>query len=200
MLYMGLSIDWGTLVVSVPVVAATCFGAIKYIGKAYLKEHFDQRLETFKAELEKEKNAYIKELEMQVDKNRKLFEMYSQDTYQASQEVREQMRTFIKLYNSSNFNIDELLGKRRNLEESLDSNRIYISKDLSRLVEDLIKISIDAASAKQHYYYLRDQSITSENNDRLKIAIENHSLYSEKIKLIHNNIENLLRDELKGYS
>ncbi|MBE7896092.1 hypothetical protein G7L40_20670 [Paenibacillus polymyxa] len=203
---MNLTIDWGTLIVSVPVVAATCFGAIKFIGKAYLKQHFDQRLESFKtellkdtekykSELEKEKNVHIKDLEFQAARSMKMFDMSSKDKYQAFITMWEQVRVFFNLYNSNRENPEECRIEAERIKESKKSISIHISEELAELFDSLYDISYNAIGAKRHYYRLRN---ADPNNATMDRAQENFESYLERVTTIYNNIEKLLRDELKG--
>ncbi|MET3209656.1 UNVERIFIED_CONTAM: hypothetical protein ABIC26_002603 [Paenibacillus sp. PvR008] len=205
---MNLSIDWGTLIVSVPVIAATCFGAIRFIGKAYLKEYFDQRLEAFKAELqkdnekykselEKEKNIYINKLELQASKNKQIFDLYSKDKYPRSIEVRDLVKEFLKAYNSNSSNKSECLRIVDCFRDTLELNRVFISDQLYELSKEIYKISSDSISAKSSYYYLRSQDDYA-RDERTNQAFMRYDSYSNKIQEIHDNIENLLRNEFEG--
>ncbi|MEK4427678.1 hypothetical protein MHB54_00310 [Paenibacillus sp. FSL M7-0802] len=210
---MNLSIDWGTLIVSVPVIAATCFGAIKFIGKAYLKEHFDQRLESFKtelfkdtekykSELEKEKNFYLKELELQATKSKQMFDMYSKDSYPKSLEVRDQTRKFLKVYNSTTSSIRDCLDELNVLTKMFDNNKVHISPQFNDLLDELVLILQTAIYVKENFYHLKNEGRNEMSDFQLSIAIEdaynNHVSHSDKINSICKDIDNLLRDELNG--
>ncbi|WP_063562900.1 hypothetical protein [Paenibacillus sp. O199] len=204
---MNFTVDWGTLVVSVPVMIATCFGTIKFIGKAMSKEYFDKRLASYTLELqkdlenhrstlEKDRNEYIKRLEEEIDKNKKFREKYTEISFTAIQAVREEIRICNKFSQTKDATSDELLYKKqKDLIEVLDSNRVYIPEYLVTLVERFIKIFYDTCTSYSAFTYEYKENPNSKNTEKF-YAINRE--YSTELKSLHEEIEKHARKELAG--
>ncbi|WP_339304281.1 hypothetical protein NST33_17765 [Paenibacillus sp. FSL L8-0435] len=164
---MALTIDWGTLVVSIPVVLTTAIAATKYLVKAYSKEHFDKRMEAFKAELqqeadkrklemEKEHTEYLKKL----DSKMKVTADYIQTRYVKIQEVRTLMREkYITVKNASP--ADPILSKyiEGEIKKYLEINRMYFTDEFIELIDNFILQIFEARKNIYEAYVMRDSTV-----------------------------------------
>ncbi|MGV2887219.1 hypothetical protein [Paenibacillus taichungensis] len=204
---MNFTVDWGTLVVSVPVMIATCFGTIKFVGKAISKEYFDKRLASYTTELqkdfenhrstlEKNRNEYIKRLEEEIDKNKMFREKYTEISFTAIQAVREEIRACYKFSQTKDAKSDELLYKKqKNLIEVLDSNRVYIPEYLVASIEQFIRIFYDTCTSYEVFVYQHDENSNSKKTEQFYDIYKN---YSQDLHSLHEEIENYARKELAG--
>lgn len=204
---MNFSVDWGTFVISVPVIAATCFGAIKYIGQTYSKEYFDKRLETYKVNLQKEmeeyksgleieRSEYIKKLDLEIERNRLRMLKYTELNFSATQSIEEVIRdayNFLETVDSDDESIYS--EKYKSLKTLFDVNKNSISKELAILVKDFVELFKQTYISK----LLRTHRISAREADyKIKDAFEGISAKMKQIRSLQEEIDNQIRIDLAG--
>ncbi|OME55571.1 hypothetical protein BSK59_13940 [Paenibacillus odorifer] len=209
---MGFTIDWGTLAVSIPVIAATAVGAVKFVAKAYFKKHIDERFETYKNELnkdmeehknelqkdmekykydlEKEQNEYIKKL----DSKMKISDAYIEMRYTKITEIRELVQRFY--FTVKNVSpADEILTSpmENELITHLESNRLYFTIDFINLIQKFATI-IEETRLKKYKSHALSNSDRFDSTQKLAFYEDSHSSLKKMEKSYHT-IEEFLRDD-----
>ncbi|WP_405169436.1 hypothetical protein [Paenibacillus sp. FSL H3-0286] len=194
---MGLTIDWGTMVISVPVIAASCFGAVKFFGEAYFKEHLDRRakeiekeFEAFKSKLETDQVEYIKRLDIQIERNRHIIDTYTPKYIAATENVRNEMNTCFQFLKTANYEIpSECHTKENELKTIFELNQVYISP---KFKEHMIAfIGLFNKVYNNHIQMIR-------STDNAMTIYADWEKNSKELKNVHDDIETLVQMELSG--
>ncbi|ETT49361.1 hypothetical protein BSK66_26805 [Paenibacillus odorifer] len=198
---MGFTIDWGTLVVSIPVVATATVGAVKYLVKAYSKEHFDKRMEAFKAELQKEADKRKLEMEKEhteylkkLDSKMKVSADYIEKRYEKIQEIRTLLQEKYLTVKSVS-PADPVLTSyiEQDIINCLEINRMYFTNEFIDLIQNLIRQIAEAKEHKYATYAIRDSTRLT---DARKLEIHEQSSKSlKKLEELYHSIEQHLRDD-----
>ncbi|OME41403.1 hypothetical protein [Paenibacillus odorifer] len=196
---MGFTIDWGTMVISVPVMAASCFGAAKFFGKEYFKEQFDKKSATnlqeikkeydiFKSKLETDQEEYIKKLDIEIERNKHIIETYTPKYITATEQVRNAMKDAFAFLNTEDvYSLEKCDAKSAALQECIEINRVYITDNFFELIEKFKSVFRKSSEAK--YYIVKSPS---------DAVYDSWSKNYKELTSLHNEIENLLRKELTG--
>ncbi|WP_124115324.1 hypothetical protein [Paenibacillus xylanexedens] len=201
---MALTIDWGTLVVSIPVVITTALAATKYLVKAYSNEHFEKRMESFKAELQQE--AEKRKLEMEKEHTEYLKKLdskmivsadYIQERYVKIKEIRALMQDkFLTVKNASPS--DSVLSSyiETEIRKYLDNNRMYFTDEYIDFIDSFILHINEARMKMYEAYVIRDS--TKFTNAQKYERHEQASESFEKLEALYHQIEKHLRNDYLG--
>jgi hypothetical protein len=199
--YVGFTIDWGTLVVSVPVIATATIGAVKFITRAYFNEHLEKRMELYKTDLQREMEAYKLELEKdrseflkRLDNKSKVSNDFLNTSFLKMEELRGLVKTcYFAVKEMSPADNVFASPLERDLIGYLENHRMYFSTKLIELINSFITQSENTRKIIYTTYSVKD----SENADleRLSILYDKVAENKKSLEALFHSIEEFLRSE-----